>query len=259
MPRRGLQNSLRHDRSQTINGWLTIPSSLTAEAMANQGWQSLTIDMQHGLIDYQAAVGMLTAISTTNVTPLVRVPSHDPAAIMQMLDAGAYGIICPLVNSADDAHRLASACRYPPGGTRSFGPIRAQLSAGGDYASHANDRVAAFAMIETSPALDNLDEILSVHGLDGIYIGPADLSMALGCSPAFDQEEKAVVEAIDHILQKTLEKKLVPGIHTVSSAYALKMLNKGFQFVTLASDLRLMRSAAAESLSEILAGLASRD
>ena len=134
-------NRLRDNRAKqcgSINGWLAIPHAFSAETMAHQGWDSLTLDMQHGLIDYAAAVNMLTAIASTDTAALVRVPWLDPGIIMRMLDAGAGGIICPMVNSAADAERFVSAMRYPPLGQRSFGPIRALLHYGADYAEHAN-------------------------------------------------------------------------------------------------------------------------
>lgn len=237
-----------------VNGWLAIPSSFSAETMAHQGWDSITIDMQHGMVDYQVAVAMLQGISTTGTMPLARVPWLDPGIIMKMLDAGSYGVICPMVNSADDAERFVTACRYPPRGQRSFGPIRASLYAGGDYAQHANDEIIPFAMIETAEALDNLDDILSVEGVDAIYIGPADLSNALGCTPKLDQDEKPVVEAIDYIVRKALEKGVTPGIHNLTPEYALKMIDKGFQFVTISSDARLLASAAAAAIGKMRAG-----
>src|ERR1700722_491824 len=163
-----------------LNGWLCLPASFSAEIMAGQGWDSLTIDLQHGLIDYQVAVGMLQAISSGRATPLVRVPWLDPAIIMKVLDAGAYGVICPLINSASEARQFVAACHYPPGGTRSCGPIRASIYAGPDYVANANRTIITMAMIETRAGLDNLDSILSVEGLDAIYVGPADLSIALG-------------------------------------------------------------------------------
>jgi 4-hydroxy-2-oxoheptanedioate aldolase len=140
------ENRIRSLWSQgeaAVNGWLAIPSAFSAETMAHAGWDSLTIDMQHGVIDYQAAVNMLTAISTTPTVPIVRVPWLDPGIIMKMLDAGAYGVICPMVNTREDAEKLVAATHYPPRGTRSFGPIRALLYAGADYARHANDTVIA--------------------------------------------------------------------------------------------------------------------
>jgi 4-hydroxy-2-oxoheptanedioate aldolase len=245
-----------------VNGWLAIPSSFSAETMAHQGWDSLVVDMQHGVIDYAAAVNMLTAISTTAVTPLVRVPWLEPGTIMKMLDAGAYGVICPMVNCREDAELLVSCCRYPPAGQRSFGPIRALLYGGADYAKHANRAMVPFAMIETRRGLDNLDEILRVDGLAAVYIGPADLSLALGCEPKFDNETGPIVEAIDLIVRKCRERKVIAGIHNLSPEYALKMIEKGFQFVTVASDARLLAAGAQKALSvmraaEPKAGLAT--
>jgi 4-hydroxy-2-oxoheptanedioate aldolase len=237
-----------------VNGWLAIPSAFSAETMSHQGWDSLTIDLQHGILDYQAAVNMLAAISTTATVPLVRAPWLEPGILMKVLDAGAYGVICPMVNTREDAEKLVEATRYPPLGKRSFGPIRALLYAGADYAQHANDSIIVFAMIETRQALENLDEILAVEGLDAIYIGPADLSNALGCTPKFDQDEKPVVEAIDLILAKANHHGLVAGIHNGTPEYALKMVEKGFRFVTVASDARLMATAAQQVLGKMRAG-----
>ena len=237
-----------------VNGWLSIPSAFSAETMAHQGWASLTVDMQHGVIDYQQAVQMLTAVSTTAAVPMVRVPWLEPGIVMKMLDAGAYGLICPMVNTRADAEMLVGATRYPPRGRRSFGPIRASLFAGADYHEHANDTVVVFAMIETRSALDNLDGILSVEGLDAVYIGPADLASALGCKPGFDHESGPPVDAIDTILGKAQEHGVVAGIHNATPDYALRMIDKGFQFVTIASDARLMVSAAEQVIAAMRSG-----
>jgi len=234
-----------------VNGWLAIPTSFSAEVMSHQGWDSLTLDMQHGVIDYQAAVNMLTAISTGETAPVVRVPWLDPGIIMKMLDAGAYGIICPMINSAEDAEKFVAATRYPPRGNRSFGPIRASLHAGSDYATKADETIVRFAMIETRQALDSLDDIMSVDGLDAVYIGPADLSLALGCAPAFDKEEPEVLEAIDLIAAKAREHGLIAGIHNGSADYARRMIEKGFRFVTIGSDARLMAAGAKDALSRV--------
>ena len=169
-----------------INGWLQIPHSYPAEVMAKQGYDSLTIDMQHGVVDYPNALQMLQAISTTDVVPMARVNWNEPGQIMKILDAGAYGVICPMVSNRQEAERFVQACMYPPKGYRSFGPIRGLLYGGADYGKHANDEILKLAMIETKEALSNLDEIMSTEGLDGIYIGPADLSLAVGAEPSFD-------------------------------------------------------------------------
>ena len=237
-----------------INGWLAIPSAFSAETMAHQGWDSLTVDLQHGVVDYQAAVNMFTAISTTGTMPVARVPWLDPGILMKVLDAGAYAVICPMVNTRADAERLVAATHYPPRGTRSFGPIRAMLYAGADYPQHANDTVVAFAMIETKEALDNLDDILDVDGLDAIYIGPSDLSLALGCKPTFDDVDPPAAEAIDHILARAKARGVVAGIHNGTPEAALKRIAKGFQFVTISSDARLMAAGAAQVMARMRAG-----
>src|SRR5260221_2139960 len=196
-----------------VNSWLGIPSSFSAEVMAHAGWDSLVVDMQHGMIDYSMMVTMLQGISTTDTVPLVRVPWNDPAHIQKALDAGAYGIICPMINNRAEAERFVGSMRYAPLGYRSSGPIRASLYGGPDYHAKANDIVVALGMIETKEALDNLDDILSVKGLDAIYIGPSDLSLALGCKPAFDDVDPPVAEAIDHILARAKAHGVVAGIH----------------------------------------------
>ena len=243
---------MRENRLRTIwqsggavaNGWLAIPNSFSAETMAHQGWDSLTIDMQHGMIDYSTMVPMLQAISTTNTVPVVRVPWLEPGILMKTLDAGAYGVICPMINSKEDAQKLVAYTHYAPQGTRSYGPTRALLYSGADYPKHANDTIVTFAMIETAKALDNLDEILSVKGLDAIYIGPSDLSLALGCTPAFDDLDPKVAEAVEHILARAQAHGVVAGIHNGTPEAALKRIAKGFQFVTVGSDARLMAAGA---------------
>ena len=166
-----------------INGWLQIPSTVSAEVMAHQGWDSLTIDMQHGLVDYTNALPMLQTISTTDVTPLARVNWNEPGQIMKILDAGCYGIICPMVSNKEETEKFVQACMYPPHGYRSFGPVRGLIYGGADYAKHSNDEMLKLAMIETKESLEKLDEIMSTPGLDGIYVGPADLSLAIGEEP----------------------------------------------------------------------------
>jgi 4-hydroxy-2-oxoheptanedioate aldolase len=262
----GLNAVMRENRIRNIwkaggavvNGWLAIPSAFSAETMAHQGWDSLTIDLQHGVVDYQMAVNMLAAISTTDTVPVVRVPWLEPGIIMKTLDAGAYAVICPMVNNREDAEKLVAATHYPPRGTRSFGPIRALLYGGADYPKHANDTVIAFAMIETKQALDNLEEIVSAEGLDAVYIGPSDLSLALGCTPTFDDVDKPVVEAIDYILAKAKEHGLTAGIHNGAPEYALKRIEKGFQFVTISSDARLMAAGAQQIVAKMRASAPPR-
>ena len=237
-----------------INGWLQIPSAFSAEVMSHQGWDSCTIDMQHGVVDYTNAVNMLQAISTTDVTPLARVNWNEPGQIMKILDAGCYGIICPMVSNKNEAENFVQACLYPSKGYRSFGPVRALLYSGEDYAEHADNEILKLAMIETKEALDKLEEILNTKNLDGIYIGPADLSLAVGEKPGFDKGEntKAYKEIL-RILEFTKKKNLLAGIHNGTAEYAEKMISKGFDLVTVGSDQRFM-SAGAKNVIEKIKG-----
>jgi 4-hydroxy-2-oxoheptanedioate aldolase len=239
-----------------INGWLGIPSAVAAENMAQAGWDGLTVDLQHGLVDYQAAVGMLQAISTSSATPTARVPWLEPGIIMKLLDAGAYGIICPMINTRAECELLVKTCRYPPHGFRSFGPVRATWYAGSDYWQHANDTVLAIAMIETVTAMQNLDDILSVPGLDGIYIGPNDLALTLGRTPSGTPTDKVVVDAIKTILQGAKKHRIPAGIHCGSTAMAKEMIGLGFQFVTLLADNAFLATAAKNAVAEMREGAA---
>jgi 4-hydroxy-2-oxoheptanedioate aldolase len=187
--------------------------------------------------------------------PVVRVPWLEPGILMKTLDAGAYGVICPMVNTREDAQNLVTWTHYAPRGTRSFGPVRALLYGGPDYPQHANDTIVTFAMIETAKALDNLDDILSVEGLDAIYIGPSDLSLALalGCRPVFDDVDPKAAEAIDHILARAKAHGVVAGIHNGTPEGALARIAKGFQFVTVSSDARLMAAGAQQVVAKMRA------
>jgi 4-hydroxy-2-oxoheptanedioate aldolase len=234
-----------------VNGWLSIPSSFSAEVMAHQGFDSLTVDMQHGVVDYQVAVTMLQAISTTPVIPLARVPWNAPAFLQKILDAGAYGVICPMVNTREEAEALVRACKYPPRGYRSWGPVRASIYAGPDYGDRANQDLVVMPMIETAEALENLDDILGVPGIDAVYVGPSDLSLALGCRPRLDQTDPPVVEAQQKIVAACKRHGVVAGIHNATAAYALKMIEAGYQFVTLASDSRFLAAKAAEEVAAV--------
>jgi len=236
-----------------VNGWLAIANSFSAETMAQQGWDSLTVDLQHGIVDYQSMIPMLQAISTTETVPIVRVPWLEPGILMKVLDAGAYAVICPMVNTREDAQRLVAYTHYAPQGTRSFGPIRATLYGGTDYFQHANRTIVTFAMIETRQALENLDDILSVEGIDAVYIGPSDLSLSLGCRPVFDDLDPDAAQAVDHILARAKAHGVVAGIHNGTPEAALARIAKGFQFVTISSDARLIAAGAQAIMAKMRA------
>ena len=234
-----------------LNGWLSIANSFSAEIMAAQGYDSVTIDMQHGIVGYDGAVPMLQAMRASGVTPLVRVPWLDPADIMKALDAGAYGVICPMINTRAEAERLVSYVRYPPAGVRSFGPSRALFSAGPGYAAEADDEIICLAMIETAQAYENLEDILATPGLDGVYIGPADLTLGLQgkrYAPGFDRREPEMVEAIKTILHAAHKAGKRAALHNGTPDYAAEAAGWGFDLVTVSNDVRLLAGAAEASV-----------
>lgn len=259
------RNRIAHEIAagrQVINGWLSTGSAHVAEIMANQGYDSLTIDMQHGVIDDAAAFAMLQAISTTETTPMVRVPWNDPAVLMRVLDAGAFGIVCPMVNSRKEAEAFVAACRYPPRGFRSFGPNRAVLyaraSSSRDYAQEAESEILLFAMIETRAGLENLDEIVETPGLDGLYVGPGDLSFALGVAPSMAPADEGVLSAIERIRSSTRAAGLIAAVHTDGPETAAKRFAEGFQLCTLQGDTRLLADGAAAQVRAAREYLQSR-
>jgi 4-hydroxy-2-oxoheptanedioate aldolase len=239
------------DGVRCVGGWVAIPSAFSTEIYAAQGWDYVTLDMQHGSIDPSSVVPLLQAINAgSEATPLVRVPWNDPAYIMRVLDAGAYGIICPMINTRAEAEALVRAGRYPPLGERSFGPFRASQYGGADYWQHANEEVLLFAMVETRQAVSNLEEILSVKGIDGVYIGPSDLSFSMGKTPTLDPGEQDVLTAMDIILKTTRRWGHIAGVHTDGPKTAHKRFAEGFQMCTILNDVRLLASAAASAVRE---------
>jgi 4-hydroxy-2-oxoheptanedioate aldolase len=234
-----------------VNGWLQVPSSFSAEVMAHAGLDSLTIDMQHAPVDYGTLVRMLQAISTTDTVPVVRVPWNDPGIIMRVLDAGCYAVICPMVDTREQAEAFVGACRYPPAGYRSYGPYRAILYGGEDYTEYADETVVTIAMIETREALENLDGIMDVDGLDAVFVGPSDLGQSLGYGPGPDREEPEVVEAIDGVLAAARDRGLAAGIFAGTPEHASRMIEKGFSFVNVSTDVRLMAGATTEIVAQL--------
>lgn len=237
--------------NSAINGWLSLPGSHLAEVMAHQGWDSLTIDLQHSSIDVSAAIPMLQAMAATDVTPIVRVPWNEPSVMMRVLDAGAYGIICPMINSRADAEQFVSACRYPPDGMRSNGAYRGMILGGADYQRTANSEIVTLAMIETREGVANLKEIAETPGLDGLYIGPTDLAFWHGHPPVHNNFDGPVAELIAQIREGAHAAGIKAGVHATRTDYAAKMIADGFDLVTPTSDLRMIQAAA----PDVLAGL----
>ncbi|WP_269585082.1 HpcH/HpaI aldolase family protein [Roseibium sp. Sym1] len=232
------------------NGWLAVPSVLSVEAMAVAGWDVMTVDMQHGTADYADLLSLLPVIEKSGSASLVRVPWVDEAAIMRALDAGAMGIIAPMIETAADAERFVSACLYPPEGGRSSGPIRARLALGADYQQHVNREIVTLAMIETKSAVEDLEAILKVPGLTGVYIGPSDLGSAFGHGPGFDRAESEVLDLIEHIRKTTAAAGLKCCLHCGTPSYARGAADRGMDLVTISSDARFIEAGAIEAVSQ---------
>jgi len=232
------------------NGWLGIPSSHSAEVMAHVGFDSLTIDLQHGAIDYAGALVMLTAISTTDVVPLARPTALDPPQIMKLLDAGAYGIICPMIDTPEDARRLVEACRYPPLGHRSFGPTRALMAHGPGYnTDEANREVVVLGQVETPLSLSNLDAILATEGLDGVYVGPSDLTLSMGIGADGNSSDPAFLDHLRRVVDQARAAGKHAGMHCATGEQARRMVEMNFDFVTVGSDTGLIGEAGRARLA----------
>ena len=237
--------------AKSVNGWCAIPSAVTAEIMGRQGFDLMTVDLQHGLIDYQMALTMLQVLQGLPAPVLARVPWNEPGIVMKCLDAGFSGVICPMVNTVEDARALVQSSRYAPLGSRSFGPTRANMVFGTGYAKAANGSILVLAMIETRSALQNLEAILAVEGIDGVYVGPSDLGLSLGHEPTLDPTAAEVLAAIATILTRTKAAGRIAGIHTGSPEMIRRMFAQGADFASLLSDARIFTSALAGQLAAV--------
>ena len=234
--------------------WAMMPGSFGAELLAAAGPDYVCVDGQHGLADLGALVPMLAAAEAAGCTPLVRVPRNDPADIGKVLDAGARGIIVPLVNDASEAARAARACRYPPEGDRSYGPVRASVVLGTDDPVALGREVSCIVMVETRTGLENVEEIAATEGVDGIYVGPADLALSLGLPPTLDVVEPEHVEAVARIKDACKRHGIAAGIHTASAEVTKKHARAGFDMITAGTDSTLLAAAALERLSSVRDG-----
>jgi 4-hydroxy-2-oxoheptanedioate aldolase len=239
--------SLIAKNTPIVGGWLSIASGYLAEGAGHAGYDCVTVDLQHGMLGFADAVHLLQAISATPAIPLVRCPSLNESEIMHLLDAGSYGVICPMISTAKDARALVSACRYPPHGRRSFGPARGKLYGGGDYFSRANDEILVIPMIETADALANIDDILAVPGVDMVYVGPNDLGLDLGEQPSAELEDSKTSKAIAHILSRCKVAGIPAGIFCGSPALANQRIAEGFAMVTPGNDFALATNAMANA------------
>ncbi|MFV0298502.1 MAG: HpcH/HpaI aldolase family protein, partial [Hyphomicrobiaceae bacterium] len=247
MRKNKIKQMWRDGRHATL-GWCSISHGFTAEVMARQGFDAICVDLQHGTSEMKDVAPMLQAISQTDTVPIVRVAWNEPATIMKALDLGAYGIIVPLVNNAEEAARAVAACRYPPVGMRSSGPVRALHYGGADYVAHANDEIIVMAMIETKEGIANLDAICQTPGLDAVYIGPADLSFALDLPPKPDNTEPRHLETCDKILAAAHKHGIKAVMHCAGADFAAGAIKRGFDMVMLTSDLAGMVSGVRQQL-----------
>lgn len=242
------------DGNAVINGWLHSPSTWSAEVMAHQGWDSLVIDMQHGLMGMETAILMLQAISTTDTVPMVRVNWNTPGEIMRLLDAGAYGVVCPMIETRAECEAFVGACRFPPLGYRSLGPTRARVYAGADYAENANDTIITLAMIETQKGFDNRDAIMSVPGLDAVFVGIGDLRLSMTGQAGLVAADATVDAALDAILASARQHGLKAGLFAADTDHAIDMLKRGYDLVTVMNDVSLMARAASAAVRKVRAG-----
>jgi 4-hydroxy-2-oxoheptanedioate aldolase len=222
---------------------------MVAEAMAAQPWDSLTIDMHHGFVEQSDLIAVLSPISAVGKPALVRVPWNDPGAIYKVLDAGASGVICPMINTAAEAEAFVKAAKYPPLGNRSFGPIRPLIKEGPSYVAGANDACLALAQIETRHALSNLDAILATPGLDGVYLGPSDLAFDLGLGPHLDTEKTELLDIYRDVISRARTHNRVACMHCTTPTYARKMAALGFQLVTFGSDIAFVLAGGQSDLA----------
>ena len=231
-----------------INIFLKIPSTWIAEIVSQKEFDYITVDMQHGLIDFQIAYQMLQVLSNSKAKTLVRVPWNTPSIVMKMLDAGANGIICPMINSGEEALRFVNACLYPPKGERSYGPIRAKLMGSFSTIEATNQNILTFAMIETVDAVQNLDDIAKTRNLKGLYVGPSDLSISMGIKKIADFSNKELLSALKLIVEKCRSYNLISAIQVYGAEEAVIANNLGFDLVTPYNDSALISNALTSNL-----------
>jgi 4-hydroxy-2-oxoheptanedioate aldolase len=246
-----LARSLRAGET-VFSAWCTLASPLAAETVAREGLAAVVLDVQHGLWDTASLVAGIGAVHHGGAAPIVRVPLDDFALVSRALDFGAEAVIAPMINSAADAKKFASVAKFPPAGERSWGPQRAMALQGRnvatDYLREANEGTLTLAMIETPTALKNVDAIAATAGIDALFVGPYDLSTSLSGGKAQDVQAPEVERAIDQICAAATKANKIPGIYCRDAERALAMAKRGFKFLTIGSDLAIVREGAAAIL-----------
>jgi 4-hydroxy-2-oxoheptanedioate aldolase len=247
MSRSTLRERLAHGET-ALNAWLTLEGPASAAAVASAGFDAVTLDLQHGAAEPEHAASIFSAIEDAGAVPLARVRWNDAAELMRMLDVGARGILCPMIGSAAEAAAFVAACRYPPHGIRSYGPVHGGFGQGREQVALANENVLIFAMIETAEGFENLDAIASTPGLDGLYVGPSDLSLGLGLATFADLADPELLKALDAVVESAARHGVVAGIHAPTPERSAEMVERGFRFVTPAVDSMLVANSASSAL-----------
>jgi 4-hydroxy-2-oxoheptanedioate aldolase len=254
---RAVSNRVRQrwaDGEVALNAWSTFAGA-SAELLAATGFDAVTVDLQHGEATLAILGEIVAAIDRGGAVPFARVPWNDPGTLMRALDLGARGVICPMVNTAEEASAFVRACRYPPLGMRSYGPVRSAFGSGREQTETANRTVLAFAQIETAEGLADVERIAATPGLDGLYVGPADLSLTLGLETFADLADTELLGALDRIVAAAGASGIVPGIHAPSVERGVEMARRGFRFVGSSGDAELLRAGAADTLERVRSAL----
>lgn len=254
--RSGFSLARRLRQGDTIySGWCGLPAPHVAEMIAREGFEAVTIDQQHGLWDMATTGQAISALHLAGATPVVRIPLGDNAVASRVLDFGAEGVIAPMINSAADARALAAAAKYPPLGERSVGAHRAAALAGFSdqrlYLPEANAITVTFAMIETRTALDNLDAIAATPGIDALFVGPGDLSMALTDGKTLDPHSTQVEAALDKVLAAAHKAGKIPALYCANAERAVTTARRGFRFLAVGSDIAFLRAGTAEQVKKL--------
>ncbi len=237
-----------------VNAWLSVDSPYVAEVLSHAGFDAVTVDLQHGMFGIDTAVRLLQAVSAGPAMPVARCASHDPAEIGKLLDAGAYAIICPSVDTAAQARAFVDACRYPPTGSRSYGPARGVLYGGADYVPAADGVISTWAMIESATALANVADIVATPGLDAVFVGPNDLALSLGERPGSTVPPPPVAAALRHVLAVAHAAGLLAGVFCADGERARELADAGWDLVTPGNDIAMLRTAAAGHIAAVRAG-----
>jgi 4-hydroxy-2-oxoheptanedioate aldolase len=232
-------------------GWSVLGAPIVSETLAREGFSAVAIDMQHGLWDVAAAADAIAAIQHAGAAPLLRVPAGDYAMASRALDFGAQGVIAPMIDSVEDARAFVAATKYPPLGGRSWGPMRATMLVGidqKDYLREANELTVTLAMIESRAALENVDAIAGTAGIDGLFLGPSDLSIALSQGAELAPHAKTVEDGLDRIVAAARKAGKIAGAYCRNAERALGLQQRGITFFAIGSDLNLLRASIAAEI-----------